>query len=100
METTSSLPPDQQVELLNILQTRFEKNRHRHKDLDWEKVEVRLKGKPDKLWSLQEMEDTGGEPDVVAQDSQTGEFIFFDCSPESPKGRRSVCYDLEGLESR
>jgi hypothetical protein len=73
---------------------------HRHKDIDWPAVQARLQAAQEKLWSLHEMEKTGGEPDVVGQDPATGEFIFFDCSPESPKGRRSTCYDLEGLESR
>ena len=86
--------------LLRTLQTRFEKNPGRHKGLAWTKVKARLEGHPKKLWSLQEMETTGGEPDVVGQDEATGGFIFYDCSPESPKGRTSVCYDREGLESR
>ncbi len=86
--------------LLRTLQTRFEKNPGRHKGLAWTKVKARLEAHPEKLWSLQEMETTGGEPDVVGQDEATGGFIFYDCSPESPKGRTSVCYDREGLESR
>ena len=86
--------------LLRTLQTRFEKNPGRHKGIAWNKVTPRLEAHPEKLWSLQEMESTGGEPDVVGQDQATGGFIFYDCSPESPKGRTSVCYDREGLESR
>jgi hypothetical protein len=92
------LPPKQQEELLSALKDRFEKNLNRHKDLDWAKVQARLEANPDKLWSLQEMERTGGEPDVVGVKS--GEYVFFDCSAETPKGRTSVCYDREGLESR
>lgn len=94
------LPPEQRDELLNTLKTRFKKNSNRHKGLDWAKVEAKLDGQPDKLWSLNEMEITGGEPDVIAYDKKTGEYIFYDCSAESPKGRRSVCYDHEALESR
>jgi hypothetical protein len=86
--------------LLNTLKTRFEKNTNRHKGLEWPKVQAKLKGKTEKLWSLNEMERTGGEPDVVGHDKKSGEYIFYDCSPESPKGRRSVCYDGEALESR
>lgn len=87
-------------ELLRTLKTRFEKNMKRHKDLDWTKVQARLEGNPEKLRSLHEMESTGGEPDVVGRDEKTGEFIFYDCSAESPKGRRSLCYDREALDSR
>ncbi|MBM9576064.1 DUF4256 domain-containing protein [Leptospira sp. 201903070] len=94
------LPTEQREALLEILKVRFEKNRKRHKDLEWIKVKARLEANSEKLWSLQEMERTGGEPDVVAQDKKTGEYVFYDCSEESPKGRRSVCYDQEGLESR
>lgn len=86
--------------LLGILQARFEKHKARHKNTDWSKVEARLKTRPDKLWSLQQMEETGGEPDVVGQDKKTGEFIFYDCSPESPAGRRSTCYDKKALDAR
>lgn len=96
------LPSEQREELLNNLKARFEKNMNRHKDLEWTKVQAKLdsghSGK--KLWSLNEMERTGGEPDVVGHDKKTGEYIFYDCSAESPKGRRSVCYDREALESR
>ncbi len=91
---------DQRKELLNALKTRFEKNMKRHKGVEWAKVHVRLEAKPEKLWSLNEMESTGGEPDIVAHDKKTGEYIFYDCSAESPKGRRSVCYDGEALKSR
>jgi Protein of unknown function (DUF4256) len=87
-------------ELLNALKTRFEKNMNCHKGLEWSKVQATLETKPEKLWSLSEMEKTGGEPDVVGYDKKTGEYIFFDCSQESPQGRRSLCYDLEAWESR
>ena len=90
----------QREELLKALKTRFEKNMIRHKGLEWAKVQAKLKANTEKLWSLNEMERTGGEPDVVGYDKKTGEYIFYDCSAESPKGRRSVCYDREGLESR
>ena len=86
--------------LLNALKTRFEKNMNRHKSLEWANVQARLEANTEKLWSLNEMERTGGEPDVVGHDKKTGEYIFYDCSAESPIGRRSVCYDREGLESR
>jgi hypothetical protein len=94
------LSPKQREELLNALKDRFEKNLNRHKGLDWAKVQARLEANPEKLWSLQQMERTGGEPDVVGQDKKTGEYIFFDCSAESPKGRASFCYDREALDSR
>ena len=94
------LSPKQQEELLHTLQARFEQNKTRHKGIDWPKVQAKLEGNAEKLWSLNEMETTGGEPDVVALDKKTGEYIFYDCSPESPKGRRSICYDGEALESR
>ncbi len=87
-------------ELLATLQERFEENMHRHEGMDWAEVRSRLEGSADKLRSLGEMERTGGEPDVVGRDEETGEYIFWDCAPESPKGRRSVCYDREALESR
>lgn len=96
----SQLSPEQQEELLKILKTRFEKNMNRHNGLEWAKVQAKLEMNTEKLWSLYEMETTDGEPDVVGFDKETGEFIFYDCSPESPKGRRSVCYDREALESR
>ncbi len=94
------LSPGQAKELLHTLSVRFEKNMNRHKDFEWAKVQAKLEAKPKKLWVLDEMEVTGGEPDVVDFDKKTGEYIFYDCSAESPKGRRSVCYDLEGLTSR
>lgn len=101
MKTTKKkLSPEQQAELIGTLKTRFEKNKARHKGLDWSKVQARLEAHPAKLWSLDEMESSGGEPDVVGYDTKTGEFIFYDCSAESPKGRRSICYDHEALESR
>ena len=90
----------QREELLSTLKTRFEKNMNRHKGLEWAKVQAKLEGDVKKLWSLSEMERTGGEPDVVGYDKKSGEYIFYDCSAESPKGRRSVCYDPEALESR
>lgn len=88
------------MELLSTLKDRFEKNINRHKGLEWAEVQARLEENAEKLWSLSEMERTGGEPDVVGHDKETGEYIFYDCSLESPKGRRSVCYDREALESR
>src|SRR6266496_2358547 len=94
------LSPEQPEELLRALKARFEKNMNRHEGLEWTKVQAKLEANVEKLWSLNEMERTGGEPDVVGHDKKTGEYIFFDCSPESPKGRTSVCYDREGLESR
>ncbi|MDF1500369.1 MAG: DUF4256 domain-containing protein [Anaerolineales bacterium] len=94
------LSSEQREALLKVLKARFEKNMNRHQGLEWDEVEARLKAHPEKLWSLNEMERTGGEPDVVGHDQKTDEYIYFDCSAESPKGRRSVCYDLEGLESR
>ena len=87
-------------ELLIVLKTRFEKKMNRHKGLDWAKVQAKLEANTEKLWSLNEMERTGGEPDVVGHDKKTDEYIFYDCSAESPNGRRSICYDREGLESR
>lgn len=95
-----ALPASQASELLGILKARFEKNIARHKGLKWDKVQAALEAQPDKLWSLNEMEITGGEPDVVGHDKKTDEYIFSDCSAESPKGRRSLCYDQEALESR
>jgi hypothetical protein len=94
------LSPEQRQELLRVLKTRFEKNMNRHKGLDWTEVQAKLDANPEKLWSLGEMERTGGDPDVVGRDKKTGEYIFYDCSPESPRGRRSVCYDREAWESR
>lgn len=94
------LSPEGREELLKVLKARFEKNMDRHKGLKWTDVEEKLKSSPGKLWTLDEMEATGGEPDVVGYDKKSKEFIFFDCSPETPKGRRSICYDPEALASR
>ena len=94
------LSPEQREELLRALKARFEKNMNRHKGLEWANVQAKLEANTEKLWSLNEMERTGGEPDVVGHDKKTGEYIFYDCSAESPKGRRSACYDREALESR
>jgi hypothetical protein len=98
--TKKKLSPKQREELLSALKARFEKNKNRHKSLDWAKVQAKLEANPDKLWSLHEMDKTGGEPDVVGHDKKAGEYIFYDCSAESPKGRRSLCYDREALEAR
>lgn len=97
---SKQLSPEQQTGLLHTLKARFEKNMNRHKGLEWATVQVRLEANATKLWSLDEMEVSGGEPDVVGFDEGTNEYIFFDCAAESPKGRRSVCYDHEALESR
>ena len=94
------LSPEQREELLRALKARFEQNMNRHEGLEWAKVQARLEANSDKLWSLNEMERTGGEPDVVGHDKKTGEYILFDCSAESPKGRTSLCYDREALDSR
>ena len=94
------LSPKQREELFNTLKARFDKNMNRHKGLDWNKIQAKLESNAEKIWSLHEMEETGGEPDVVGHDAKTGEYIFYDCSAESPKGRRSVCYDREALDSR
>src|SRR5580698_3928957 len=94
------LSPEQRKELLGALKARFEKNMNRHKGLEWANAQARLEANPEKLWSINEMERTGGEPDVVGQDKKTGEYIFYDCSAESPKGRRSLCFDREALDSR
>jgi hypothetical protein len=96
----TELSPKQREELLGALKDRFEKNMNRHKGLDWAKVQATLEARAEKLWSLHEMESTGGEPDVVDHDRKTGEYIFFDCSAESPKGRTSLCYDREALDLR
>jgi hypothetical protein len=100
VEMKKELSPKQREELLRALKARFEKNMNRHEGLEWAKVKARLEANIEKLWSLNEMERTGGEPDVVGHDKKTNEYIFFDCSAETPKGRTSVCYDREGLESR
>jgi hypothetical protein len=94
------LSPAQSEELIKVLKARFEKNIGRHKDISWDNVQERLEKNAEKLWSLSEMENTGGEPDVVGFDEKTGEYIFYDCTPESPKGRRSLCYDRAAHESR
>jgi hypothetical protein len=94
------LSSEQREELLKTLEARFEKNMNRHKGLKWAKIQAKLRANPESLWSLNEMEITGGEPDVVVLDKKTGEYIFYDCSAESPKGRRSLCYDHQALESR
>lgn len=98
--TKKKLPSEQQEELIKTLKTRFQKNISRHKGLEWAAVQVKLEANTEKLWSLNAMEETGGEPDVVGYDKKTGEYIFYDCSVESPKGRRSLCYDHEALEKR
>ena len=100
MKIKKHLSPETAKDLLDTLKSRFEKNMHRHKDLNWADVQAKLEANPDKLWSLNEMETTGGEPDVVGYDAKAGEFIFYDCAAETPKGRRSICYDHEALESR
>lgn len=100
MQKAKVVPAKEREELLRLLQTRFEKNMHRHKGLDWVKVHARLEANPAKMWSLSEMERTGGEPDVAGLDHKTGEFLFYDCSAESPQDRRNVCYDPEALASR
>src|SRR6478735_12508764 len=98
--TKKKLSSQQQDELLVTLKSRFEKNKNRHKGLEWPAIQARLQANAAKLWSLNAMEETGGEPDVVGYDKKTGEYIFYDCSAESPKGRRSLCYDDEALEAR
>lgn len=99
-DINKELTTEQQEELLSTLKSRFEKNRHRHQGLEWAEIQAKLEANAEKLWSLHEMERTGGEPDVVGQDEKTGEYLFYDCAAESPKGRRSVCYDRAGWESR
>lgn len=100
MASNKKISSEQTAELLKILKARFEKNINRHPNLEWRKIEEKLEANPEKLWSLHEMEITGGEPDVVDYDTKTEEYIFFDCAAESPKGRRSFCYDREALDSR
>lgn len=100
MKTNKDLSPAQRQELLAALKSRFAKHLNRHAGLDWAKVQARLEANPEKLWSLGEMEWTGGEPDVVGHDKKSGEYLFFDCSAQSPKGRTSLCYDREALDSR
>jgi hypothetical protein len=98
--TKKKLSAEQREELLKVLKDRFEKNKNRHKGVEWAQVQAKLEANAEKLWSLNEMEQTGGEPDVVDYDKKTGEYIFYDCSAESPKGRRSFCYDREALDAR
>ena len=100
MPNKNQLSPEQSSTLLKVLKDRFEKNMNCHKSLDWSKVKAKLEANPEKLWSLNEMETTGGEPDVVDYDNKTNEFIFYDCSAETPKERRSICYDKQALEAR
>lgn len=100
VQTENKLSQEQQAALLYILGKRFSKHMHRHPNLQWSDIQDRLEAAPQKLWSLEQMEASGGEPDVIGQDAATGAYIFVDCAPESPKGRRSVCYDREGWESR
>ncbi len=100
MQANKELSPEQRERLLSTLKTRFERNMQRHQGLEWANVQAKLEANPEKLWSLNEMERTGGEPDVVGHDPQTGEYIFFDCSAQSPKGRRSTCFDRQGQEAR
>jgi hypothetical protein len=100
MENTKYLSPEKCEDMLKTLKARFERNANRHKGLEWDKLQAKLEANTEKLWSLNEMEITGGEPDVISFDEKTGEYIFYDCSAESPKGRRSICYDREALESR
>lgn len=100
MPQKKQLSEKETIELLDILQQRFEKNKSRHENLNWSKIEAKLNSNPSKLWSLHQMEISGGEPDIADYDEKTDEYIFFDCSAESPKGRRSFCYDREALDSR
>src|SRR5918993_777458 len=100
VETRQQVPPEQRAALLRTLKARFENNMNRHLGLQWTAVQARLEANPERLYSLHEMERTGGEPDMVGHDKTTGEYVFYDCSAESPKGRRSVCYDREALEAR
>ncbi len=101
MASSNQILNDQQKkELFDVLKSRFEKNIHRHEGLDWQKIQTKLENNPDKLWSLAEMEKTEGEPDVIGYDKNLGQYIFVDCSPESPKGRRSICYDRAALDAR
>lgn len=100
MENKKNVSPEQRSTLISILKDRFEKHIGRHKNLEWTKIQLKLEANPEKLWSLYEMERTGGEPDVVGYDKKKDEYLFYDCSAESPKDRRSICYDQEALESR
>ena len=100
MASKKNLAPEEQSQLIKTLQARFENNRQRHQNLDWTAIQKKMEALPEKLWSLNQMEETGGEPDVIGYDKKTDEYIFCDCSPESPAGRRSLCYDREALDSR
>ncbi|MFA5668964.1 MAG: DUF4256 domain-containing protein [Balneolaceae bacterium] len=100
IENIPNLSQERVVELIDILNSRFDKNMNRHKNIEWKEVQIKLSANPEKLWSLNEMEETGGEPDVVGYDKGKDQYIFYDCAAESPKGRRSLCYDHEALESR
>lgn len=100
MANKKQLSPEIQIELISLLRDRFEKNTNRHANIEWTKVQAKLEANAEKLWSLNEMERTGGEPDVIAYAENTNEYVFYDCSAESPKGRRSICYDREALEAR
>lgn len=100
MDTNKALSPEQRKEILSVLKARFENNRKRHPGLEWADVQTKLEANPEKLWSLNEMDRTGGEPDVVGYDKKTGEYVYYDCSAESPEGRRNVCYDREAWEAR
>ncbi|MBA4317101.1 MAG: DUF4256 domain-containing protein [Flavobacterium sp.] len=100
MENIKNLSPEQRSTLISVLKDRFDKNPNRHKNLECAKIQAKLEANPEKMWSLNEMERTGGEPDVIGYNTNTGEYLFYDCSTESPKDRRSVCYDREALESR
>jgi hypothetical protein len=100
MGNKKELLQEEREALISTLKSRFDKNNNRHKDIEWAHIQAKMEANSEKLWSLLEMERTGGEPDMIGQDTKTGEYLFFDCSAESPKGRRSVCYDREGLESR
>ena len=100
MKNKKHLSPEQSSVLLDTLKKRFEKNKNRHSGLEWNKIQAKLEANPEKLWSLNEMEATEGEPDVIGQDKKSGEYIFYDCSAESPKGRRSLCYDRKALDAR
>jgi hypothetical protein len=100
VKSKKGFSPEADQDLLPVLKSRFEKNKNRHPEIRWEDVQNRLESNPDRLWSLQEMENTGGEPDVIGQDAETGQYIFCDCAAESPAGRRSFCYDLEALNER
>ncbi len=100
MRNRKELSPVERKEIINTLKDRFEKNKFSHESIEWDKIQMKLEANTDKLWSVNEMEVTGGEPDVIGFDDETGEYLFYDCATESPKGRRSICYDREALDSR